>query len=173
MKPGTISTILLVITGIVLLNSQCYAKEQNTVETKIDKTVQQTKNNTRVDNELKKNSSVDASDYLKMVVGLFFIVGFIFTIAWLIKRMGTLNPNHNQNLKVIAGLTVGQREKIIVLQVMDEQLLVGVTQSNIQLLSKLETPLEQPKNTSMSGFQKKLQSALNGYKNSKHGGDNS
>lgn len=107
---------------------------------------------------------IGASNYLQMLLGLFFIVAFIFSIAWLIKRMGTLSPSHSSNLKIIAGLNVGQREKIIVVQIMDEQILVGVTQSNIQLLSKLENNIPSQPYSAAGGFQDKLTSAMQGFK---------
>jgi len=110
-------------------------------------------------------SQIGVSNYLQMILGLLGILIFIFAIAWLIKRMGTLSPIHSSNLKVIAGLNVGQREKIIVIQVMDEQLLVGVTQNNIRLLSKLEQSMPSNKNQPFGGFQEKLQAAILGVKN--------
>ena len=98
-----------------------------------------------------------------MLFGLFVIVAFIFAVAWLIKRMGTLNPNHSTNLKIVAGLSVGQREKIVVVQVMDEQFLVGITQSNIQLLNKLEQSIPVQNTPSLGGFQEKLHSAMSNF----------
>jgi len=120
---------------------------------------------------LKSHTDIGASNYIQMLLGLFFIIAFIFTVAWLIKRMGTMRPSHSNNLKVVAGLNVGQREKIIVLQVMDQQLLVGVTPSNIQLLSKLENPIIEKAGSSFNGFQEKLQSAISNFKSdTKSGG---
>lgn len=112
---------------------------------------------------LQEHTQVGASNYIQMLLGLFFIIAFIFGIAWLIKRMGTMHPGHSANLKIVAGLSVGQREKVIVLQVMNEQLLIGVTQSNIQLLSTLKEPITPGSPPSLGGFQEKLQSAINGF----------
>jgi len=120
---------------------------------------------------LKSHTDIGASNYIQMLLGLFFIIAFIFIVAWFIKRMGTMSPSHSNNLKVVAGLNVGQREKIIVLQVMDQQLLVGVTPSNIQLLSKLENPIIEKAGSSFNGFQEKLQSAISNFKSdAKSGG---
>lgn len=116
---------------------------------------------------LENHSQIGVTNYLQMILGLIGIVAFIFAIAWIIKRTGTLNPTHSNNLKVVAGLNVGQREKIIVVQVMDQQLLVGVTQTNIQLLSKLEQPMAESNFQSFGGFQEKLQAAIVGLKNKK------
>jgi len=121
---------------------------------------------------LDNHADIGVTNYIQMLFGLFAIVAFIFAVAWLIKRMGTLSPNQSNNLKIIAGLSVGQREKIVVVQVMGEQMLVGITQTNIQLLSKLETPIPVPPMNSLGGFQEKLHSAMNNFKkNSGTGSD--
>ena len=169
MKRGVLNTKVIII-SLMLLAPLAYSKEAaiNNPVTEQNKETGQVKNNyiakDQVDSTLKKHSEIGAANYLQMLLGLFFIVAFIFAVAWLIKRMGTLNPSHSSNLKVVAGLNVGQREKIIVVQVMDEQLLVGVTQSNIQLLTKLETPLAGQASNTLGGFNEKLQSAMSGFK---------
>ena len=114
---------------------------------------------------LQDNSEIGVTNYIQMLFGLFAIVAFIFAVAWLIKRMGTLNPNHSSHLKIVAGISVGQREKIVVVQVMGEQLLVGITQSNIQLLNKLEKPIPEQGTPSLGGFQDKLQTAMKSFTN--------
>jgi len=112
---------------------------------------------------LESNSEIGVTNYVQMLFGLFAIITFIFAVAWLIKRMGTLNPNHSTHLKIVAGLSVGQREKIVIVQVMDEQFLVGITQSNIQLLNKLDKSIPVPNMPTLGGFQEKLQSAMSNF----------
>ncbi len=160
----------MAISFFLLVNIVCAAEaaSENIVAT--DKEAIQTKANkagieTNSIDTLENHSQIGAANYLQMIMGLFGIIVFIFAIAWLIKRMGSLNPVHSNNLKVVAGLNVGQREKIIVVQVMDEQLLVGVTQSNIQLLSRLEQPLPNKDASSLGGFHEKFQAAISGLKN--------
>lgn len=166
---------LLIIISLMLFMNISLANEKNNNEAVNNKTKIQTqsdsneslaKNIAKSDTPktLKSHTDIGASNYVQMLFGLFAIVVFIFAVAWLIKRMGTLNPNHSSNLKIIAGLSVGQREKIVVVQVMDEQLLVGITQSNIQLLSKLEQPIPEQSMNSLGGFQDKLQSAMDNFK---------
>ncbi len=117
-----------------------------------------------IEDALQSSTHIGVSNYLQMILGLFGVVAFIFAIAWLTKRMGALNPSGSGNLKVVAGLNVGHREKIIVVQVMGKQLLVGVTQTNIQLLSELEEPISETAPPSFGSFQEKLQAAIVGLK---------
>lgn len=187
-RGNPVTKTIIVLISLILLVNISYAKETSNNVTEKNKTaIENTasnQNNTPPENTLatdvskstaqstlENHTEIGASNYVQMLFGLFAIVAFIFGIAWLIKRMGTLNPSHSSNLKIIAGLSVGQREKIVVVQVMDEQLLVGITQSNIQLLSKLEQPIPAPNMHSLGGFQEKLQSAMNSFKKKSAAGD--
>ncbi len=46
-------------------------------------------------------------------------------------------------MRIISQLPVGQRERIAVVQVGEEQLVVGITSQNITLLKTLDKPLEE------------------------------
>ncbi|MGF1699372.1 flagellar biosynthetic protein FliO [Photobacterium makurazakiensis] len=76
------------------------------------------------------------------VASLVLVVAVILFLAWLLKRMKFPGVQSNDSsLRVLRQLPVGQRERIVLLQVGDEQMLVGVTQQNISLLGKLDQPL--------------------------------
>jgi len=76
------------------------------------------------------------------LAALMLVVILILFLAWLVKRMKLPGiQGSDGTLKILRQLPVGQRERIVLLQVGEEQMLVGVTQQNISLLSKLEHPL--------------------------------
>jgi flagellar protein FliO/FliZ len=59
----------------------------------------------------------------------------------LLKRFNVVQQQNN-SLKVVSTLVLGNKEKVVVVQVADKQLLLGVTAQQITLLDTLETPLE-------------------------------
>lgn len=76
------------------------------------------------------------------LASLLLVIAIIVFLAWLLKRMRVAGiSNNDSGLKVITQLAVGQRERVVLLQVGEEQMLVGITQHNISLLSKLDKPL--------------------------------
>ncbi|MCG7588017.1 flagellar biosynthetic protein FliO [Photobacterium sp. OFAV2-7] len=76
------------------------------------------------------------------LAALTLVVILILFLAWLLKRMKLPGiQGSDGNMKILRQLPVGQRERIVLLQVGEEQMLVGITQQNISLLSKLEQPL--------------------------------
>ncbi|KLV05866.1 flagellar assembly protein FliO [Photobacterium aquae] len=77
------------------------------------------------------------------VASLMLVLVIIVVLAWLLKRMRLPGVQGGPGgLKILRQIAVGQRERIVLLQVGEEQMVVGITQHNISLLSKLDTPLQ-------------------------------
>lgn len=97
----------------------------------------------------------------QIVLSLVLVLLIIFVAAWLLRRYGRYPGVAQGNLKVLGALSVGQRERIMLLQVGNEQVLVGVTSSRISRLHLLEEPVEVKDNVPVSSqFSQRLQDAL-------------
>ncbi len=131
--------------------------------------------------EAKMDSQIDAgtigssvtqpSEYFgQIVLSLVLVLLIIFISAWLLRRYGRFPGVADGNLKVLGALSVGQRERILLLQVGKDQVLVGVTSSKITRLHQLEEPIEVAHNKTQSGetlkspFSQRLQEALKSNK---------
>ena len=79
-------------------------------------------------------------DMLQWLLSLLVVIAVILMLAWLAKKSRVFGSNHQQ-LNVVATLPLGPKERIMVVQVGDEQLLVGVTGQQINLLKELPQPL--------------------------------
>jgi len=101
----------------------------------------------------------------QMVVGLFLVLILVFAIAWLLRRVGGVSLTGSGALKVIAGMSMGARDRVVLLQVGDEQLLVGISPGRIQTLHVLDNPIEIEQNTvGNTAFADKLTEVLRGGK---------
>lgn len=86
-----------------------------------------------------------AGDYfVEIFFSLILVLGIIFVSAWMLRRFGRFPGVADGNLRVLGALSVGQRERIMLLQVGEEQVLIGVTTSRISKLHQLETPVVLP-----------------------------
>ena len=109
------------------------------------------------------NEPIGAGSYIQMFLGLLLVVALIFGMAWLMRRMGGMNGMSTGNLKVLGGLSVGQRERIILVQAGDTQLLVGVAPGQIRTLHVMDEPIKTSSDStanSSSGFSEKLHAAI-------------
>ncbi len=109
------------------------------------------------------NEPIGVSNYLQMFFGLFVVVALIFGMAWFMRRMGNMNSGAAGNLKVLGGISVGQRERVVLVQAGETQLLVGVAPGEIRTLHVMDKPIvTQPETNSKvsSSFSEKLHAAI-------------
>lgn len=80
------------------------------------------------------------------LLALILVVLLILALGWLLRRLPGNALRGHPELRVVAQLSVGVRERLLVVAVGDKQHLIGVTGERISMLSTLETPLgETPK----------------------------
>lgn len=116
-----------------------------------------------ISSKLETAASMQPTDYFgQIVISLVLVLVIIFFSAWMLRRFGRYPGVADGQLKVLGALSVGQRERILLLQVGDEQILVGVTSSRISKLHNLENPIVAPKNVEIvtGSFAEKLSVAL-------------
>jgi flagellar protein FliO/FliZ len=81
------------------------------------------------------------TNLVQWLLSCFLVIGLILLLAWLLKK-SRLVPSLTQNqLRVLSVLPLGTREKLLVVKVGEQQLLLGMTPANISLLCTLDTPL--------------------------------
>lgn len=76
---------------------------------------------------------------LPSLVALVAVILMIPIALWLVKRSQTLRAGGTGPLSVIAGIPVGTRERIAVIQVADRYLVVGITSQSMSLLATLDS----------------------------------
>ncbi len=106
---------------------------------------------------------VGVGNYVQMFFGLFIVVALIFGMAWFMRRMGNINGAATGNLKVLGGVSVGQRERIVLVQAGDIQLLVGVAPGEIRTLHVMDEPIVSSTNSNQNipnSFANKLHDAI-------------
>jgi flagellar protein FliO/FliZ len=98
---------------------------------------------------------------LKLTGGLLLVVAVIFVLAWLVKKFNLNQQSQNGLIRIVAGLSIGTRDRIVLLQVGEEQILVGLTPGRIEKLHTLSHPLEAPEGVpATSSFAAKLSRAM-------------
>ena len=78
---------------------------------------------------------------LKLTGGLMLVVVVIFVLAWLVKRFNLAQQAQGGLIRIVAGVSIGTRDRIVLLQVGNEQILVGLTPGRIEKLHTLAEPL--------------------------------
>lgn len=78
------------------------------------------------------------------VLALLLVLALVVGLGWLLKRMPGSSFRPVDGIKVVASVTVGPKERVVVLEVGGQQLLLGVTAGGISTLHSLDEPLPVP-----------------------------
>jgi flagellar protein FliO/FliZ len=103
-----------------------------------------------------------AANLFQLLFGLIVVLIAIGVTALLLRRLGRL-PQGPGALRVIAGLSLGARERAVLIQVGDKQILLGVAPGRVQALHVLERPVDTgaPMNAA-GGFAERLAQLMKG-----------
>lgn len=80
----------------------------------------------------------------QLLFGLLLVVGLIFALAWLMRRVQRGVPGNAQVIEMVGSRAIGPRDRLVLVQVGDEQILLGVTPGQITALHVLKAPVQVP-----------------------------
>lgn len=109
---------------------------------------------------LKPHSAVVTSNPLTVILGLAAVVALIFALAWALKRMGASHVTGTQSMKILSGMSVGPRERIVLVQVGEQQLLLGVAPGSVSSLHAFDEPVVTDTSEPTGEFQTKMRQFL-------------
>lgn len=79
-----------------------------------------------------------AGSMVKMLVGLAVVLAVMAVITWLLKRMMPGAGGQQSVARVVGGVSVGSRERVVVVEVGDRWLVVGVAPGQVTSIANLE-----------------------------------
>jgi flagellar protein FliO/FliZ len=95
------------------------------------------------------------------VTGLLIVLVSIVGLAWMMKRFGRLQSSAKGALQIIDGMALSTRERLVLVQVGDTQILLGVAPGRVEAVHVLDTPVVTEVREEMTGsFATRLKEAL-------------
>jgi flagellar protein FliO/FliZ len=91
---------------------------------------------------------------LEAVAGLALVLALIFVLAWAVRRFAHLPGGGKGLIRVLGGVTLGSRERAVVVAVGGTRLLLGVAPGQVRMLHVLP-----PDETASGGFAAELDAA--------------
>ena len=102
---------------------------------------------------------------LQVLLGLGLVLAAIAGSAWLLKRLGPGQVAAAGALRVVAGVAVGPKERVVLVDVGDVRLVLGVAPGQVSMLHQLPRPADESlppaTETASSLFQDRLRTLLN------------
>lgn len=81
---------------------------------------------------------VSTGSLVQITFSLLMVLACIVAVAWLLRRMNLAQQGTGNLLKVIGSVAIGQRERVVLIEVNDTWLLVGVGPGQIRTLHQME-----------------------------------
>ncbi|WP_263261052.1 flagellar biosynthetic protein FliO [Pseudomonas sp. RIT-PI-S] len=78
-------------------------------------------------------------------LGLFAVVVVILALAWLLRRVQQVSPRGGQVIELLGSRALGPRDRLVLVQVGQEQILLGLSPGRITPLHVLEHPVDTPR----------------------------
>ena len=81
----------------------------------------------------------------QLVFGLLLVLGLIFLLAWLLRRVQQAGPaGKGQVIEIVGSRALGPRDRLMLVQVGNEQILLGLSPGSITALHVLKEPVQVP-----------------------------
>lgn len=96
---------------------------------------------------------------LQLGLGLVLVVGLILLLAWLVRRVNGVSAA-GRGVKVLAAIPLGQRERAVLIQVGEQQMLLGVAPGRVNLLVRFDEPVVDSAEVRGAAFAGRLQQVL-------------
>jgi flagellar protein FliO/FliZ len=116
------------------------------------------------ENEIVTSPISYSSNFMQMIVGLLFIVLMIFGVVWLMKKIGYKGYGSSELIKIKSCLPLSTKEKLFLIEIGEEQILIGMAPGFIGHLKTIENPVLRSNDvkisTSTSIFSEKLKMIL-------------
>jgi flagellar protein FliO/FliZ len=79
-------------------------------------------------------ATITSGSVMQVILSLLLVLAAVVMVAWVLKRINLPKQGANAALKIISGVAVGQRERIVLVEVNDTWLVVGVAPGQVSAL---------------------------------------
>nr|WP_290447266.1 flagellar biosynthetic protein FliO [Pseudomonas sp. 21LCFQ010] len=81
---------------------------------------------------------------LQLLLGLLLVIGLIFVLAWVMRRAQSVAAGNQQVIELVGSRALGPRDRLVLVQVGKEQILLGITPGRITPLHVLNENVQVP-----------------------------
>jgi len=104
---------------------------------------------------------IGGGEILSLGASMIIIVGIIVVLGWFYSRSRFMAGGASDVINVVASRPLGPKERLMVVEVAGQQLLVGMTAAGVQTLYVLDKPVHVPaKDNGPAGFAGRLRAAF-------------
>jgi len=109
---------------------------------------------------------------MQMLLGLAFVLGLIVLASWVLRRFGAGPSAPGALVRIVTAASVGPREKVVLIEIQDQWLVLGVAPGRVSMLQQLpRQALPHGEGQGTQGFGRWLAEARRGRQPASPGGE--
>ncbi|MDO9421313.1 MAG: flagellar biosynthetic protein FliO [Herminiimonas sp.] len=78
-----------------------------------------------------------AGNLMQVTLGLLVVLALMAAAAWVLRRFNTAKGQSAAQIKIIGGVSVGNRERVMVVEIADQWIVVGVAPGRVNALATM------------------------------------
>jgi flagellar protein FliO/FliZ len=86
-------------------------------------------------------AEIDAGGLLRVCLSLAVVIALILAAGWVLRRLQGGSVRTSGNLRCIESITVGMKERVVLVQAGGQQMLLGVAPGNVRTLHVFASPI--------------------------------
>lgn len=75
---------------------------------------------------------------LQVLFGLIVVLGLMAALAWVLRRFNSAKGLGHADIRVIGGVSVGNRERVVVVEIADQWIVVGVAPGRVSAVATMQ-----------------------------------
>ncbi len=95
---------------------------------------------------ISSTAAIDTLDYFKVLLGLVFVIALFLLSSFLFKRFGNASMTGRGQIRLVDGLHLGNRERLVLVELKDKQILLSITPGQINKLDTIDVSSEETSN---------------------------
>ena len=109
------------------------------------------------------NPALEGPDILSLGASMVVVVAAVIVVGWLYSKLRFSGGATRGLINVISSRTLGPKERLVLVEVADQHLLVGITATSVQTLHTFDSPVTAEEAAAETGgFADRLKSAIRG-----------
>jgi flagellar protein FliO/FliZ len=96
------------------------------------------------------------SGMLQATLGLALVLGLIWGAAWVVRRLGPVAGTGTSAIKIVAAQNIGPRERVVIVEIGDQWLVLGVATGAVRALHALPKSALPPTSPPVNPFARLL-----------------
>lgn len=125
-----------------------------------------------IDDQPSRNSALAGSiqtDYvIQVLLSLVLVVGIIILLSFLLKKINLQARTGSGAVRILTVVPIGAKDRLLLVAVGEEQLLLGSSPGSVQKLHTLSKPIDTSSNSELAAEEGSFMSVLNSVRRGQH-----